>query len=219
MRPVLGIVSIGQTPRPDLIRVFGAAAPHAEVRVAGALDGITEAELAAIVAPGDYPLLVRLASGASAEVPMARLVPRVEEAARALAAQGAAAVVIACAGGFPDVPCPVPVILPGRIVPAVAGALCRTGRVGIVTPNRAQIPFADRKWRSDGFSPTVTWASPTDERDMMRAAEDLLDPAIELIVLDCMGHDDGCRAAMANRTGRPVLAAQSLVAHVAATLI
>ena len=219
MKPVLGVVTIGQTPRPDLTAVFAAAAPHADVRVAGALDGIADAVLAEIASPTDYPLLVRLASGVSIEVPMARLVPRVAEAARALAAGGARIVVVACAGGFPDVPCEVPVILPGRVVPAVAGAISRTRRVGVVTPNRRQAPFAERKWRDDGFEPTVTWASPTDELEMTRAAGDLMDPAIDLIVLDCMGHDMRCQAAVASRTGRPVLGAQSLVAHVAAALI
>ena len=66
MTPILGIVTIGQTPRPDLAEAFGAEAPHVEVRVAGALDGILPDELAALRNPGtsaspdfDYPLLVR----------------------------------------------------------------------------------------------------------------------------------------------------------------
>ena len=32
MTPRLGIVTIGQTPRPDLVAAFGAEAPQAEVR-------------------------------------------------------------------------------------------------------------------------------------------------------------------------------------------
>jgi protein AroM len=219
-RPILGLVTIGQTPRPDILAVFGAAAPHAALRLAGALDGLSLREVGALAAAGgEYPLLVRLADGGAAEVPMAHLHPRVEACARRLAAEGAAAVVVLCAGGFPDVRCDVPVVLPGVLVPAVVRGLVGTGPVGVVTPNAAQVPFAERKWRGDGFAARVTYASPVGHDEIARAAAALSDPALRLVVLDCMGHDDAYRAEFARLCGRPVIAAQSLVARVAGALI
>jgi protein AroM len=222
MRSILGIVTIGQSPRPDLAAAFGAEAPHAEIRVAGALDDVAPEDLAALTnveTSLEYPLLVRLASGAHVEIPMARLVPRVTSAARKLAADGASVVVVACAGAFPEVPSPVPVLLPGRIVPAVAGAISRSRRVGVVTPNRAQAPWAEQKWRGDGFDPVVTWASPSHDHEMARAADELRDARLDLIVIDCMGHADEARRVMAQRTGTLVIAAQSVVAKVAGAML
>lgn len=214
----IGVVTIGQTPRPDLHAVFATAASGAEVRMAGALDGCTPGEIAALAAPGPYPLLVRLADGGSAEVPRDRLVPLVARAADRLVAGGASLLVLACAGEFPVVPSAVPMVVPGRVVPAVVRAVAPGGRVGIVTPNAAQAPFAEAKWRADGFDVVVTHASPVRPDELAAAAAAMRGAGVALVVLDCMGHDDGSRAAFAQWSGLPTLAAQRIVAELAGAL-
>jgi len=218
-RPVLGVVTIGQTPRPDLEASFAAAAPHAEVRVAGALDGVDGASIASLSVPGPYPLLVRLADGTTAEVPRDALVPRVATAAAALAANGAGLVVVACAGAFPVFPCAVPVLVPGRVVPATVRAMTAGGRIGIVTPNAAQAPFADAKWRADGLDVFVTHAAPSRADELTAAADRMRAAGVSLVVLDCMGHDEASRAAFAAASGRPTVAVQPLIAGLAGALV
>ncbi len=218
-RPILGIVSIGQTPRPDLAQVFAAAAPHAEVRLAGALDGLADAEVSALAAPGPYPLLVRLANGTTAEIPRDTLVPRVAAAARALASDGAALVVVACAGEFPAIACGVPVLVPGKVVPATVRAVAAGGRIGVVTPNAAQAPFADAKWRADGFEVVVAHASPARHDEMSAAAAVLRRAGVTLVVLDCMGHDDAYRSEFARLAACPTIAVQTLVAELAGAMV
>ena len=218
-RPVLGIVTIGQTPRADLEATFAAAAPHATVRVAGALDGLGAADIAALTAPGPYPLLVRLATGATAEVPRDTLVPRVAAAAAALAEGGARLVVVACAGAFPAFPCAAPLLVPGRVVPATVRAIAASGQIGIVTPNAAQAPFAEAKWRADGFDVVVTHAAPSQADELADAAGRMRAADVTLVVLDCMGHDEASRAAFAAASGRPTVAVQPLIAGLAAALV
>lgn len=218
-RPLLGIVTIGQTPRPDLDATFAAAAPHAAVRVAGALDGLSGDALAALTVPGPYPLLVRLADGATAEVPRDTLVPHVAAAAAALAEAGAVLVVVACAGAFPAVPCTAPLLVPGRVVPATVRAIAAGGPIGIVTPNAAQAPFAEAKWRADGFDVVVTHAAPSRADELAAAAARMRAAGVTLVVLDCMGHDEASRAAFAAASGRPTVAVQPLIASLAAALV
>jgi protein AroM len=218
-RPILGLVTIGQTPRPDLVEAFAREARHAEVRIAGALDGLTGDEVAGLTAPGDYPLLVRLASGATAVIPRDRLVARVESCARTLASGGARLVVVACAGAFPAVACAVPVVIPGRVVPAVVASMTAGARVGVVTPNAGQMAFAEGKWRLDGFDVGVTHAAPGRGDELARAASFFRDEAPALVVLDCMGHSEAERIELARLSGCPVLAVQSLVARLAAAMV
>jgi len=205
--------------RPDLAATFSAAAPHADVLVAGALDGLSPTEIAALASPGPYPLLVRLASGGAVEIPRDALVPHVVRVAGQLAAAGATLVVVACAGEFPVVPCVVPVLVPGRVIPAAVRAFAPGARIGVVTPNAAQAPFAKRKWREDGFDVVVAHASPVDHDDIARAAVAMCDTGVTLVVLDCMGHDEAYRAEFARISGCPVVAAQDLVAHLAAAMV
>ncbi len=112
--------------------------------------------------------------------------------------------------------CAVPVLLPGRVVPAVVAPLVSGRKVGVLTPNAAQAPWALRKWRADGFDAIVTHAPPGDHEALAAAAGALRTHDLALVVLDCMGHDEGERAAFAAKTGRPVLLAQSAVARTAA---
>lgn len=217
--PNLGIVTIGQTPRPDLVRAFEAHAPGARVEVLGALDGLTIVEIDALAArPTDYPLLVKLADGSSRSIGMAVLHPLVEARAQEFGSLGARVVVVACAGGFPEVHASAPVILPGKIVPAVVGAVSVTRRIGVVTPIRAQAAAAEAKWRADGFDPLVTWASPYLHAEIVTASALMTDPSLELVVLDCMGHDEEYRREFASLCGKPVLLAQSIAARVAGEL-
>lgn len=218
-RPILGVVTIGQTPRPDLQALFATAAPAADVRVAGALDDCAPAEVDALAVDGPYPLLVRLADGRTREIPRDRLLPRITAAAARLADGGASLVVLACAGAFPPIACAVPLVVPGRIVPAVVRSVAGGGPVGIVTPNAAQRPFAEAKWRADGFEVVVVHAAPARHDELDAAATALAAAGVALVVLDCMGHDEADRARAARQSGRPTLAAQRIVAEVAAALV
>lgn len=220
MLPRLGVITIGQSPRPDLHAVFAREAPHADVLVRGALDQLDAAHVAALVSPGcDYPLLVRLRGGASAELPLATVHQHVVAAATSLVADGVYAIVVACAGNFPDVPCAAPVLLPGRILPAAVTAMVRSRRIGVVAPIAGQLAAAEAKWRADGFDPVMAWASPVVEHEIDAAAEIMRLAAPELVVLDCMGHGDDYTHRFANYCRCPVVSAQSLTARVAGALL
>jgi protein AroM len=215
MSGILGLVTIGQSPRPDYESVFHRFAPRAEIRWGGALDGLDDAEIDQLVAASSaYPLHTS-ANGRTLEISLEVLAPLVAERARELADGGAQLVVVVCAGGFPELECPVPVLRPGALLPAVVATLTGTRRIGVVTPIPGQIEPARRKWREDGFDARVVAAAPNRHEQVRDAALALADPSLELVVLDCMGHDTDYQQEFARLSGRPVVLAQTLVARVA----
>lgn len=217
---MLGIVTIGQAPRPDIERACRPYAVGTAIHILGALDGLSHEDVRLLEnRDGPYPLLVRLADGSTAEVPLQALVPRVTACAADLSAVGSRLIVIWCAGDFPAIACPVPVLRPGRLVPACAAEMMQTRSIGVVTPVRGQVSAARAKWQADGFAPTVTWAAPGNTDDLARAGRELAGAAIELVVLDCMGHGEDARRDLARMSGHPVISAQSITARVAGALV
>jgi len=216
----IGIITLGQSPRPDLERVFRRQLPQAELLVRGGLDGVPTAEIDALAkAGGEYPLFVILRDGSSREISLHRLKPYLDARARQAAAEGAAVSALMCAGNFPDLDSPVPMLYPARILAAVARGVCRGRRIAVVTPNPGQAAPAAAHWREAGFDPLVAVASPLDPAALPRTAEAFADPGLELIVLDCMGFSPENARQMRSLTGRPVLCPQGLVPRVMAELL
>ena len=81
LRPVVGLVTIGQSPRPDIVPDMAAIiGPGVDIREAGALDGLTRAEVDALKPTGDDEILVtRLTDGTGVFVGKQKIVRLVEE--------------------------------------------------------------------------------------------------------------------------------------------
>jgi protein AroM len=220
MKPILGLVTIGQTPRPDIEIEFGHYAPGSEIRVVGALDGYSQDEVRQFSAiSGDYPLLAQLAGGGTAEIQRAVLAPLVELRAQQLAMAGAQLIVIVCTAEFPEITCPPMVLLPGKILPAIVGTINNTRHIGVVTSVAGQVSATRDKWTANGFLVKVTYADPHRDNELRQAATVMAERGPELVVLDCMGHSHAYRKELARLCGRPVLLAKSLIARVAGELM
>jgi protein AroM len=217
---LLGIIVLGQTPRPDLEAIYNTYLPGTALSVMGALEGMQTPDIDRMAsAGGEYPLLVILADGTTREISLYRLLPLLEKQAAALAEAGAKAAVLMCAGDFPDLSSPIPIIYPGRVVPAVVSAISGTKRIGIITPNPGQMKPATEHWRQKGFMVKAAVASPRDPAALETVAGAMRDSALELVILDCMGFGPEAGRRLRRLCGRPVICPQSLVARVTAEMM
>ena len=216
----VGILTIGQTPRPDLEAVFRQHLPGVELIVRGALDGVSKEAIGEMAkAGGEYPLFTILRDGTTCEISLYRLKPLLDERAKAVAADGASVAALMCAGNFPDLASPIPVLYPSRVLAAVVRGVCRGNRIGIVLPNAGQVGIAVEHWREKGFDATPAVASPKDPEALPRAAEALADPNLEMIVLDCMGFPPEEARRMRALCGRPVLCPQGILPRIMAEML
>jgi len=219
----IGMVTVGQSPRSDVVPDMAALLPGVDILEAGALDGLDRAAIARLAPEGNDEILVtRLADASSVFVGKTRVLPLVRERIAALEDRGIALTVLLCTGAFPRLTARRPLLEPQQVLLGVLRGLSHPGRLGVLTPSERHVPQTTVRWRADGFDAAVVPLSPYEEHDpaaLARATAALRDAGVGLVVMDCIGFRDVTRRDLAARLGVPVLVANLLVARLAAELL
>ena len=221
LRPVVGLITIGQSPRSDVVPEMAAViGPGVDVREAGALDGLTRAQIDALKPTGEDEILVtRLQDGAAVFVGKQKIVGLVEQRIAGLERAGATLTALLCTGAFPPLSCSRPLVQPQPLLLGALRAMRWSGRLGVVTPSVPHVPQTEARWRRDGFDPVVVPLSPYEEEDanaLARVADVFRGAGVGLIAMDCMGFRRKTRDELRGLTGVPVLLANLLVARIIA---
>lgn len=217
MNKVVGAVTIGQSPRvdvvPELQEILGL---DVEIREAGALDGLTQQEIARLApGAGDEVLVTRLADGSAVKVAAAKIHHLLERRLRALFVQGVPAVVLLCTGEFPEFQVGGLVVRPQLLLRNVVQALAGGLRVGVIVPAAEQVEQATVRWSGVGKKLIVVAASPYEDLSQLeKAAETLAEARVEMAVMDCIGYTLAMKKRVQELAKAPAILARSLVGHV-----
>ncbi|HEV8439700.1 MAG TPA: AroM family protein [Methylomirabilota bacterium] len=222
----VGMVTIGQAPRADVVPEMAKLLGSAEIVEGGALDGLSRSEIEPFApAPGDEILVTRLADGSSVFLGKRRVTPLVQQRIAELEAAGAALTVLLCTGAFHGLEARRPLVEPDKILLGTLRGIRFPGRLGVLTPSPRHVEQTEARWRSHGFDPVVVALSPYEgghaaEADAVATIADALRAGgAGLVVLDCIGFTGQMRAELQARLGVPMLVANLLVARVVAELI
>ena len=220
MTSTVGAITIGQSPRPDVVPEMRELLGR-EVRVVerGALDRLTPDEIAVLARDGSGPVLVtRLRDGTEVRLREDVLVPRVAACVRELEGE-VELILLLCTGGFPPLPSGRPVLSPEPVLYNVVRSL-GARRVGVLTPAAEQLAFQLERWQKIAERVTVAAASPYGPPDAVcAAAEQLAQTDADVVVMDCIGYTGAMKALVRERVGKPVVLARSALARVAAELL
>ena len=190
----IGLVTIGQAPRTDLSAPLRAMRPDLAIVEAGALDHLSLEEASAL-ADGDYPLNTRMRDGSPVTVDRAALEPLLQRAIDRVEAEGVMATMLMCAGTFTTLRGRRPVFNPFLLAVEMLRA---TGlsRIGIICPFLEQERAIGQRWRNAGFDILIETAALSDSTKMASLQEKWtepkrhgLEPSVEAIVLDYVGHE------------------------------
>jgi protein AroM len=220
--PTVGIVTIGQSPRTDVVPEIAALLPPGTPLIErGALDGAERAELARLApSPGEDLLITRLRDGTEVTLAEARVMPLVGGAVEHVTSCGAMIVAVLCTGSLARIPCPGPLLLPGPLVRNLVAAVVPGGRLGVVVPAADQVDGARADWSAAAGDILVLAASPYASPVALRAAAATLAAwHPDIVVLDCLGFDGSMRRLVARAVRVPVILPRTVLAGAISALL
>jgi protein AroM len=228
MKTTVGMITIGQAPRVDVVpEMAELMGPGVQIVERGALDGLTRAEIDTLApGPGDGILVTRLADGSSVFVAKRHVTSRVQERIEELERLDVAFTVLLCTGAFRTLRATRPLVEPDKVLRGVLRGIVIRGRLGILTPSARHVTQTEARWCNYGFDPVVVPLSPYGERDACTYGEPTVEGAVaafraggaDLVLMDCIGFRRATRERIRAALGVPVILANRLVARLVAEL-
>ncbi|HIU43266.1 MAG TPA: AroM family protein [Candidatus Ventrousia excrementavium] len=219
----IGALTIGQSPRVDVTAdIAPILEPEITLLEAGALDGLTADEIAALrPCAGEQVLVSRLRDGTQAVMAEPKLVPLLQRQIDRLQAQGVPLIVMLCTGEFPPgLHADVPLLYPSRLLDGVVRAAASRGRIAVIAPDEAQLPLLQTRWAAAAPHVELRAASPYGDPDNLRqAAASLRGTDVDLVVLDCIGYTAAMRDEVCALSGLPAALPRTLIARVVRDLL
>ncbi|QWU16512.1 protein AroM [Paenibacillus sophorae] len=220
----LGMITIGQAPRNDVAPyLLRQLEGRARLIQAGVLDGWSEEEIKAKLAPGpgDYALTSRLADGGAAVVARDKVLPILQGKIDAMEVEGIRQILLLCTGVFPGLRTRSSFLIePDRILTPAVAALVGGRRLGVICPLEEQADSLMDKFAEYGLRPVFAEASPYtgEEEDFGRAAGALQGRA-DVLLLDCMGYTERHRESIARASGLPVILSNTLMSKLVSEIL
>jgi protein AroM len=219
----LGMVTVGQSPRSDIVPAMSARiGPGVTVVEKGALDGLSDDDIQSLVpTEGQTVLCTRLASGEQVVISKQGVIPLVQKRIVELNSEGVDLILLLCTGRFPSFESQVLVLAAQEIVDrAIQAVIGDAHTLGLVVPLAEQAAGFREKLRHITPNVVVVSASPyAADEGMKGAAEQLNQYAPDLVVLHCMGFNRTHRRIFRQVTGKPAIVANSMVSRTVAELL
>lgn len=207
-------LSVGQSPRLDLVNDILSLRPKIDIVHVGALDGYRFGDIPP--SRGNYPIITRLNSGELVWIERDELSILLQRKLNDLGTSDVDAILVLCTGDFPDLVSIKPLIIPYKVFTGIIQGMGLKGRVGIICPLEEQKRAAEGKWCQLGFSPLAIVASPFSENDIQKAGCVLHKEALDLVILDCYGHGENARQELSKWVTCPVLSIRTTVVNILA---
>ncbi|RLG12041.1 MAG: hypothetical protein DRN64_00580 [Thaumarchaeota archaeon] len=179
MRIVL--ITIGQSPREDVMGELRRYLEGVEYLELGLLDGLSGEEISSLKAEGsEIEYVTRLRSGEEVRVSRRKLEPLLERKLNSL--RGVDLAIILCTGEF-EVSPKIPLIYPWEIMASIVESL-NPRKLGVIVPLQSQIGYAHRRWGSLCEDLKVcSWSPYRDREPDLRELADR-----QLVIMDCIGY-------------------------------
>ncbi|MBC7187083.1 MAG: AroM family protein [Calditrichaeota bacterium] len=219
----IGAITIGQSPRPDILGELLAPELRAvEFVEAGALDALAPQQIAALAPrPTEPALVTRLRDGSVVKVSAARIAPLLRDCVQRVEQADVAASVLLCTADFDFLRSEHRLFRPAQLLRAAANALVAQGVLAVVVPEESQAAGASQEWLVPERQVVVATLPPYDPSpaQLARLVEQLRRNDLDLVVLNCMGYGRATQQHLARALRVPVLSPRLVLAAVLSAFV
>lgn len=218
----VGILTIGQTPRLDLVPEIRRLMPgNIEIVEKGALDGCTLDEVREFRPKDDADAVVTpMRDGTVVMIGKTHLRSRLEKKIEELNTEGVDVIGLVCGAEWAPFRSRKPLVMPYPLLLGVLSSITIEGKLGTIVPTERQIePSGMAPFRGLAAGTIGVAASPYGDLDGIRGAARKLKDKVELTVLFAFGYNLRAKEEVGRITQRPVILIRSLLARALAELI
>ncbi len=216
MATEIGFVTIGQSPRDDIVpeiaRILG---PDMRILERGALDGCLKQEIERLQPErGDFPLVTRLRDGSAAVVGKKKITPLLEKKIKELADLDVRFIALLCTDDFSRLKLHCNLLQPSKLLFHSVVSFLEKGTLGVFVPLEEQIQETQRKWKRTRLRVVVEALNPyLESPEQDQAIERMRNKKVDLVVLDCIGYSRKIKKRIRHLLGKPVLWPRSVLAR------
>lgn len=210
-RMKVGFITIGQSPRDDVLNDLPETLRNIQAVQVGALDNLMDLQISSLQPASNETVYVsRLRDGSEVSIAIERLIPILEQKVELLS-KDVEVIVMLCSGSM-NLRNSDEVIFPSKLLRKTVESMAegRRRRIGIMVPDESQLQLAKDEWT--GFADEVGVVSFSPYADSIEHLKDCsrkLDDR-DLIVMDCIGYSRQHAEIVHGVTGKPVVAARGV---------
>jgi protein AroM len=222
IRMKIGMLTIGQSPRSDILpglsEILGT---KFEIVEAGALDDLTKKDLESIeIQKDDYLLVSRMRDGTEIKITKRIILPLLQKKIKMFEEKGIRIMIIMCTGKFPKFESTSLIVTPQDIIQGVLNSAIKKGSIGVVYPAKEQTKMAEAAFGREGIKIYADYLSPYEGKNNIdELADRLAKKELDIILLNCFGFNSDVKKIVAQKTCRPVILSNTLVARVLKELV
>ncbi|MHA1589351.1 MAG: AroM family protein [Candidatus Njordarchaeales archaeon] len=205
-------ITIGQSPRDDVLLEINPLLVGIEIRQKGVLDNMTEEEIMKELSPVGGDILVsKLRSGKEVRLDRKKVIARLKDLIRECERENDVLVLL-CTDEFSQLSSTKLLLRPYYLMRNLVMSFEGAEKIGVLVPLREQIGMAVKKWSNIGEVIVEAFSPYSGKIESLISIADRFRDT-DLIILDCIGYKLIHKKVLRNRTGKPVILPKTLLAR------
>lgn len=222
MKRKLLAITIGQSPRNDILFEVEKYMTNFEIIQKGALDGLTKKyiEENLYIESDSYVLESKLNNGDHVSFAEEKILPLIQKILDKNDNE-VDQVLMLCTGVFNHkFRTRHNIIYPQKIIHPIVKAIIGNGNLVVLNPNKNQLKQSEEKWSQVVENVKCSFVSPyaNDENEFKNAVKFINENSADLVLLDCMGYNEEMKNYFIKQTNKPVILSNALVGKVLSEL-